>query len=96
MAKHKLSETRIRTLPVGIHSDGDGLFLRVGKEGSRQWFFIYKRAGKRTELGLGGYGFGTAPVSLALRGRRLSRFDNGWRAVTNYPPERYSRTLWTT
>ncbi|MER8861780.1 tyrosine-type recombinase/integrase [Mesorhizobium sp. M0757] len=66
MAKHKLSETRIRTLPVGIHSDGDGLFLRVRKEGSRQWFFIYKRAGKRTELGLGGYGQGTAPVSLAL------------------------------
>ncbi|TIN10406.1 site-specific integrase [Mesorhizobium sp.] len=66
MAKHKLSETRIRTLPVGIHSDGDGLFLRVRKEGSRQWFFIYKRAGRRTELGLGGYGQGTAPVSLAL------------------------------
>ncbi|PTE08374.1 tyrosine-type recombinase/integrase [Mesorhizobium helmanticense] len=66
MAKHKLSETRIRTLPAGIHSDGDGLFLRVRKEGSRQWFFIYKRSGKRTELGLGGYGQGTAPVSLAL------------------------------
>ncbi|MER8783373.1 integrase arm-type DNA-binding domain-containing protein [Mesorhizobium sp. M1006] len=67
MAKHKLSETRIRTLnKAGIYSDGDGLFLRVRKEGSRQWFLIYKRAGKRTELGLGGYGFGTAPVSLAL------------------------------
>lgn len=66
MARNKLSETRIRTLPVGIHSDGDGLFLRVRKEGSRQWFFIYKRAGKRTELGLGGYGQGTAPVSLVL------------------------------
>ena len=66
MAKHRLSETRIKTLPVGIHSDGDGLFLRVRKEGSRQWFFIYRRASKRTELGLGGYGQGTAPVSLAL------------------------------
>lgn len=66
MAKHRLSETRIKTLPVGIHSDGDGLFLRVRKEGSRQWFFIYRRASKRTELGLGGYGQGTAPVNLAL------------------------------
>lgn len=66
MARNKLSETRIRTLPVGIHSDGDGLFLRVRKGGSRQWFFIYKRDGKRTELGLGGHGQGTAPVSLAL------------------------------
>lgn len=66
MARNKLSETRIRTLKVGIHSDGDGLFLRIRKGGSAQWFFIYKRDGKRTELGLGGYGAGTAPVSLAL------------------------------
>lgn len=66
MARNKLSETRIRTLPVGIHSDGDGLYLRVRSGGSKQWFFIYKREGKRTELGLGGHGQGTAPVSLAL------------------------------
>jgi len=50
----------------GIYSDGDGLFLRVRKGGSRQWFFIYRRGGSRTEIGLGGYGQGTAPVSLAL------------------------------
>lgn len=66
MARNKLSETRIRTLPVGIHSDGDGLYLRVRREGSRQWFFIFRRGKERTELGLGGYGHGTAPVSLAL------------------------------
>ncbi|NTF80544.1 integrase arm-type DNA-binding domain-containing protein [Agrobacterium rhizogenes] len=66
MARNKLTETRIRTLKVGIHSDGDGLFLRVRKGGSAQWFFIFKRDGKRTELGLGGYGQGTAPISLPL------------------------------
>lgn len=67
MARFKLSETAIRRLDKpGIYGDGDGLFLRVRKGGSRQWFFIYKRAGKRTEIGLGGYGQGTAPVSLAL------------------------------
>lgn len=66
MARNKLSETRIRTLPVGIHSDGDGLFLRVRKGGSRQFFFIYRRGEKRTEIGLGGHGQGTAPVSLTL------------------------------
>jgi integrase len=66
VARYKLTETRIRTLPVGIHSDGDGLFLRVRKGGSRQWFFIYRRGKERTELGLGGFGQGTAPVSLAL------------------------------
>lgn len=67
MARFKLSETAIKRLDSpGIYGDGDGLFLRVRKGGSRQWFFIFKRDGKRTEIGLGGYGQGTAPVSLAL------------------------------
>lgn len=67
MARNKLSETRIRTLTKpGIYSDGDGLYLRVRSGGSKQWFFIFKRDGKRNEVGLGGYGQGTAPVSLAL------------------------------
>lgn len=67
MARHKLSETAIkRQDQPGIYGDGDGLFLRVRKGGSKQWFFIWKRAGKRSEIGLGGYGQGTAPVSLAL------------------------------
>jgi hypothetical protein len=66
MASKKLSQTRIPRLPVGIHSDGDGLFLRVRESGSRQWFFIYRRGKARTEIGLGGYGRGTAPVSLPL------------------------------
>jgi integrase len=67
MARNKLSETRIRTLnKAGIYSDGDGLFLRVRKGGSKQWFFIYRRGQLRREIGLGGYGQGTSPVSLAL------------------------------
>lgn len=67
MARNKLTETKIKTLTApGVYSDGDGLFLRVRAGGSRQWFFITRRGGKRVELGLGGYGQGTAPVSLAL------------------------------
>ena len=67
MAKNKLSETRIKGLTKpGIYGDGDGLWLRVQKSGSRNWVFIYRRGASRTELGLGGYGQGTAPVSLAL------------------------------
>jgi integrase len=67
MARHKLSDAAIKRLETpGIYSDGDGLFLRVRRGGSRQWFFIFKRSGTRTEIGLGGYGQGTAPVSLAL------------------------------
>lgn len=67
MARHKLTEAGIKRLDkAGIYSDGDGLFLRVRWGGSAQWFFIYKRGGKRTEIGLGGYGQGTAPVPLSL------------------------------
>ncbi|MBG0802112.1 integrase arm-type DNA-binding domain-containing protein [Methylocystis sp. H4A] len=67
MARRKLSETAIKRLDKpGIYSDGDGLFLRVRDGGSRQFVFIYRRGKTRTELGLGGYGQGTAPVSLAL------------------------------
>jgi integrase len=67
VARNKLSETRIRTHDVpGILGDGDGLWLRVQKGGSKNWLFIYRRGGARKEIGLGGYGQGTAPVSLAL------------------------------
>ncbi|RVJ35938.1 tyrosine-type recombinase/integrase [Sinorhizobium medicae] len=67
MARNKLTETKLKKLDKpGIYSDGDGLYLRVRSGGSKQWFFIYKRDGKRTEIGLGGFGQGTAPVSLSL------------------------------
>jgi len=67
MARNKLSETKIKALTKpGIYSDGDGLFLRVRAGGSKQWFFIFRRGSARKEIGLGGYGQGTAPVSLAL------------------------------
>lgn len=67
MARNRLTETKIRKLSeAGVYSDGDGLYLRVRAAGSKQWIFIFKRAGKRTEIGLGGYGQGTAPVSLDL------------------------------
>lgn len=67
MARHKLSESNLKRLDKpGVYGDGDGLFFRIRKGGSKQWFFIFKRDGKRTEIGLGGYGQGTAPVSLLL------------------------------
>ncbi len=67
MAIHKLTEKQCKALAdPGIYSDGDGLYLRVRPGGSRQWLFVYRWQGKRAELGLGGYGAGTAPVSVAL------------------------------
>lgn len=67
MARNKLSEFKIKSLTKpGIYGDGDGLWLRVQKGGSKNWIFIYRRGSKRKELGLGGHGQGTAPVPLAL------------------------------
>lgn len=67
MARNKLSETKIKSLTTpGIYGDGDGLYIRVQKGGSRNWVFIWRRGNGRNEVGLGGYGQGTAPVNLAL------------------------------
>lgn len=57
-----------------MHGDGDGLYLRVHRRLgvgatetiSKNWVFVFRRGDKRTEMGLGGYGQGTAPVSLSL------------------------------
>lgn len=74
MARHRLSETKCKTLTKpGMHADGDGLYLRVHKSGSRNWVFVWRRADKRNEMGLGGYGQGTAPVSLALARQKADK-----------------------
>lgn len=66
MARNKLSETRIRALTkTGVHGDGDGLYLRVRGPESKAWIFVWRRANRRREMGLGSYGDGTAAVSLA-------------------------------
>ena len=41
---------------TGLHADGKGLYLAVREGGSKQGVFVYRHAGKRRELGLGGLG----------------------------------------
>jgi integrase len=70
MVSNRLTDSKIKGIKKpGIHADGGGLYLRLHASGSKSWFFIYQRDGKRRELGLGGFG-GTAPVSLALARRK--------------------------
>jgi integrase len=47
----------------GRHADGGGLFLNVSKTGSKSWVFMWKTAGKRTEIGLGS--LSTVPLTAA-------------------------------
>lgn len=69
MARHKLTDSKIRSLTkTGIYGDGDGLYIRVqpGASGPRRtWVFIWRRFGVRREIGLGRYGAGAWHVSLA-------------------------------
>src|SRR6266705_1947551 len=37
----------------GNHSDGGGLYLRVGKTKTKSWIFRYRVDGKLTDMGLG-------------------------------------------
>src|SRR5260370_20190216 len=47
----------------GRYADGGGLYLTVGSTGAKAWAFLYMRAGKRRELGLGA--LNDVPVSAA-------------------------------
>jgi integrase len=53
-ATNKLSaRTVISISDPGRHSDGGGLYLQVTATGAKSWLFMFKRDGKRSEVGLG-------------------------------------------
>ena len=50
----KLTAAYVRSdLGTGRHSDGEGLYLTVSKTGQKSWVFMWKRAGRVREMGLG-------------------------------------------
>lgn len=54
MARINLLKPRqITTLPVGFHSDGSNLYLRVTGADRRAWIFRYMSGGKVRQIGLG-------------------------------------------
>lgn len=50
-----LTATQVRSVGPGKHNDGGGLYLYRLANGSAQWVFRFTYAGKRREMGLGGY-----------------------------------------
>jgi integrase len=51
---HRLSARKVEALrDPGRHADGGGLYLSISLAGGRRWVFLYRRAGKLTEMGLG-------------------------------------------
>jgi len=55
----KLSARKVSTLSkAGRHGDGAGLYLSISKAGDtlrRRWVYLFTRAGKLREMGLGGF-----------------------------------------
>jgi Arm domain-containing DNA-binding protein len=43
-----------RASKPGLYADGAGLYLRVGRNGSKSWAFRFTLRGKPREMGLGG------------------------------------------
>lgn len=70
MARNKLTVTQINSSSKTLLGDGDGLYLRRSKSGTRSWVFVYFWGGKRREIGLGSYNSGTAPIGLPAARKR--------------------------
>ena len=51
----RFTDAKVRSLKVGVHADGDGLYLQVRDGGRRSWVFRYTRAKRAHWLGLGSY-----------------------------------------
>lgn len=64
----------------GKHFDGQGLFLRVAKNGARQWVQRITIRGKRTELGLG------SPPAVSLAAARKLALENRGKAMLGGDP----------
>src|SRR6056297_3728894 len=64
----------------GKHFDGHGLFLRVAKNGAKQWVQRITIRGKRCELGLG------SPPAVPLSEARRVALENRGKAMLGGDP----------
>ena len=63
----RLSARKVETISApGLHADGGGLYLSVGPGASKRWAYVFRRYGKRREMGLGS----ASVVSLAEARRK--------------------------
>lgn len=64
----RLSPIAVRTLGPGLHPDGGGLYLHVGRSGARSWIYRYMLNRRTRDMGLGP----VAVVGLAEARRRAA------------------------
>jgi integrase len=71
---NRLKSKQVDSLGAGRHADGGGLYLDRDEHGRSRWVFMWKRAGKRREMGLGAAGpdgVSLAKVRLAAEAARV-------------------------
>ena len=71
----KLVAVQVNSLPPGRHADGGGLYLDKDEHGRSRWLFMWKRAGKRREMGLGPAGKGGVALAKARAKAQQARDD---------------------
>jgi integrase len=49
----QLTEAKVRTLTVGLHHDGAGLYLQIKPGGARSWIYRFRLNGRTRDMGLG-------------------------------------------
>jgi len=78
---HRLSPKRVQSVKDhGRHADGGGLYLVVDQYGKR-WVFMWVRAGRRSEMGLGpvrDVTLAEAREMAAAAHRRLNSSEKTW------------------
>ncbi len=70
---NRLTSKQVESLGPGRHADGGGLYLDRDSSGRSRWIFMWKRDGKRREMGLGAAGkggVGLAKVRVAAEAAR--------------------------
>jgi integrase len=71
---NRLRAKQVESLGPGRHADGGGLYLDRDEHGRSRWLFMWKRDGKRREMGLGAagsYGVPLGKVRLAAEAARV-------------------------
>lgn len=80
-AVEKLAARKVATISEpGRHSDGKGLYLNVTETGARSWLFMWKRDGKRREMGLGSL------ADLSLKDARAMAADARAKVMAGLDP----------
>lgn len=88
MAIHLLKSRDLYRLPVGMHADGAGLYLRVQSAGaSRSWAFRYLKSGKRAQVSLGTL----ASMDLIEARKMTTQLNRAY--VTGTDPAEYLKAL---